>query len=141
MARDPEAIPTGRARRATKATVGFAPSTVKFASSLATSVLRSPDRAHEILERRHEEIAEHALEVLSGLRGGAMKLGQLASFVDIDFVPGPYREIYQEKLAELRDSAPPMSWKKVRSVLEREWDEPASRCSRSSTRTPARRRR
>ena len=124
MARDPEAIPTGRARRATKATTALAPSTVRFASSLATSVLRSPDRAAEIIEHRHEEIADHALEVLSGLRGGAMKLGQLASFVDIEFVPPEYRAIYQEKLAALRDSAPPMSWEKVRSVLEREWEEP-----------------
>ena len=124
MARDPEAIPTGRARRATRATTALAPSTVKFASSLATSVFRSPESAVEILERRHEEIADHALEVLGGLRGGAMKLGQLASFVDIDLLPPQYREIYQERLAGLRDSAPPMSWRKVHSVLEREWDEP-----------------
>jgi predicted unusual protein kinase regulating ubiquinone biosynthesis (AarF/ABC1/UbiB family) len=123
MARDPESIPTGRARRATRATTALAPSTVRFASSLAASVVRSPDRAADILERRHEEIADHALEVLGGLRGGAMKLGQLASFVDVEFVPPQYRAIYQEKLGELRDSAPPMSWRKVRGVLEREWGE------------------
>ena len=124
MARDPESIPTGRARRASRATTALAPSTVRFASSLAASVVRSPENAAQILERRHEEIADHALEVLGGLRGGAMKLGQLASFVDVEFLPPEHRAIYQEKLGELRDSAPPMSWKKVRSVLEREWDEP-----------------
>jgi predicted unusual protein kinase regulating ubiquinone biosynthesis (AarF/ABC1/UbiB family) len=124
MAHDPESIPTGRTRRATTATTALAPSTVKFVSSLATSVFRSPERATEILEGRHEEIADHALEVLGGLRGGAMKLGQLASFVDIEFVPPEYRAIYQEKLAELRDAAPPMSWDKVRQVVEGEWDEP-----------------
>ncbi|MDQ3933480.1 MAG: AarF/ABC1/UbiB kinase family protein [Actinomycetota bacterium] len=124
MARDPEALATGRARRATRATTALAPSTVRFASSLAASLVRSPERAAEILERRHEEIADNALEVLGGLRGGAMKLGQLASFVDIEFVPPEYRAIYQEKLAGLRDAAPPMSWNKVRRVLEGEWDEP-----------------
>jgi predicted unusual protein kinase regulating ubiquinone biosynthesis (AarF/ABC1/UbiB family) len=124
VARDPEAIPTGRARRATRATTALAPSTVRFASSLATTVMRSPDRAVEILERRHEDIADHALEVLGSLRGGAMKIGQLASFVDVEFVPPEYRAIYQERLAHLRDSAPPMSWRKVSRVLEREWDQP-----------------
>jgi predicted unusual protein kinase regulating ubiquinone biosynthesis (AarF/ABC1/UbiB family) len=121
VARDPEDIPTGRARRATRATTALAPSTVRFASSLAASVVRSPERAGDILERRHEEIADHAVEVLSGLRGGAMKLGQLASFVDVEFLPPRYREIYQERLAGLRDAAPAMGWRKVRGVLEREW--------------------
>ena len=124
MPRDPESIPTGRARRASRATTALAHSNARFESSLAASVVRSPDRAAEILERRHEEIADHALEVLSGLRGGAMKVGQLASFVDVDFVPAQYRAIYQEKLAGLRDAAPAMSWSKVRRVLEREWEEP-----------------
>ncbi|HEX8744887.1 MAG TPA: AarF/ABC1/UbiB kinase family protein [Thermoleophilaceae bacterium] len=124
MARDRDAIPTGRARRATRATTALAPSTVRFASSLAASVMRSPESAAAILERRHEEIADHALEVLGGLRGGAMKLGQLASFVDVDLLPPEYRAIYQEKLGALRDSAPPMSWRKVRAVLEGEWGEP-----------------
>jgi hypothetical protein len=32
--------------------------------------VRSPERAGDILERRHEEIADHAVEVLGGLRGG-----------------------------------------------------------------------
>ncbi len=51
MARDPEAIPTGRARRATRATAALAPSTVRFASSLATSVVRSPDREWFMTDR------------------------------------------------------------------------------------------
>src|SRR5262249_53875015 len=34
------------------------------------------------------------------------------------------REIYQEKLAGLRDAAPAMEWEKVKVVLEDEWDEP-----------------
>jgi len=52
-----------------------------------------------------------------------MKIGQMASFIDVDFIPEEYRDTYQAKLAALRDSAPPMSWKQVRSVLEREWGE------------------
>jgi predicted unusual protein kinase regulating ubiquinone biosynthesis (AarF/ABC1/UbiB family) len=97
---------------------------VRFFTTLATNVMRSPDDAYELLLRRHEDIADNALSVLGELRGGAMKIGQLASFIDVDLIPPEYRTVYQEKLAQLRDAAPPMSWNKIKTVLEREWDEP-----------------
>jgi predicted unusual protein kinase regulating ubiquinone biosynthesis (AarF/ABC1/UbiB family) len=124
VARDPDAIPTAKTRRAAQATTALAPSTVRFFGTLATSVVRSPDNARELLLRRHEEIADHAVEVLGLLRGGAMKIGQLASFVDVEFLPPEFRAVYQDKLANLRDAAPPMSFRRVREVLEREWEEP-----------------
>jgi predicted unusual protein kinase regulating ubiquinone biosynthesis (AarF/ABC1/UbiB family) len=89
-----------------------------------TNIARSPERAQEILEQRHEELADQALAVLGGLRGGAMKLGQLASFLDVELVPPEYRELYQERLSRLRSAAPPMGWAKIKKVLEGEWDEP-----------------
>src|SRR5581483_2824987 len=46
---------------------------------------------------------------------------QLASFVDTEFLPPEYAEIYQRELAKLRTSAPPMQWQKVRKVLEEEY--------------------
>jgi predicted unusual protein kinase regulating ubiquinone biosynthesis (AarF/ABC1/UbiB family) len=124
MPRHHEELPVGKTRRAAKTGAALGPSALRFFGSLATSVARSPDHAAEILERRHEEIAERAVDVLSELRGGAMKIGQLASFVDVEFLPPQYRAIYQEKLADLRDAAPPMSFGKVRRVLEQEWEEP-----------------
>jgi predicted unusual protein kinase regulating ubiquinone biosynthesis (AarF/ABC1/UbiB family) len=91
---------------------------------LITSVARSPDRAQELLEQRHEELADHALDLLGSLRGGAMKIGQLASFVDVELVPPEFRAVYQDRLAQLRDAAPPMSWPKIRRLLEGEWEAP-----------------
>src|ERR687893_2733515 len=58
------------------------------------------------------------------MKGAAMKIGQLASFIDTDFLPEEYRELYQEKLAHLRSEAPAMPWRKVVRVLEEEWEEP-----------------
>jgi predicted unusual protein kinase regulating ubiquinone biosynthesis (AarF/ABC1/UbiB family) len=58
------------------------------------------------------------------MRGGAMKLGQLASFVDLEFIPPEYRELYQSELAALRDQAPPVEWGDARRVLEAEWERP-----------------
>ena len=124
MARDRDELPTGKVRRATSTTGALGPSGAKLAGTLLTNFARSPERAREVLAARHLEIADQAVEVLGNLRGGAMKLGQLASFVDVDFLPAEYREIYQEKLAGLRDAAPTMSWPKVKGVLEDEWDEP-----------------
>jgi predicted unusual protein kinase regulating ubiquinone biosynthesis (AarF/ABC1/UbiB family) len=117
-------IPTGRLRRAAKTGGALAPGTLKLASAIATSARRDPDRAAELLAKRHEELADEVVDVLASLRGGAMKIGQMASFIDVDFIPAEHRDTYQQKLAALRDSAPPMSWKQVRSVLEREWGEP-----------------
>jgi predicted unusual protein kinase regulating ubiquinone biosynthesis (AarF/ABC1/UbiB family) len=97
---------------------------LRLATSIATSAARDPEKAAELLAKRHEELADEVVGVLSSLRGGAMKIGQMASFIDVDFIPADYRDTYQAKLAALRDSAPPMSWKQVRSVLEREWDAP-----------------
>jgi predicted unusual protein kinase regulating ubiquinone biosynthesis (AarF/ABC1/UbiB family) len=119
-----DALPTGKLIRATKAAGAVAPSSMRFFTTLATNVMRSPDDAGELLLRRHEDIADNALAVLGELRGGAMKIGQLASFVDVELIPPEYRTVYQDKLAELRDAAPPMSWNKIKDVLEREWDDP-----------------
>src|SRR5437868_9268337 len=119
-----DSLPTGRLIRATKAAGAVAPSSMRFFTTLATNVMRSPEDAGELLMRRHEDIADNTLAVLGELRGGAMKIGQLASFVDVELIPPEYRTVYQDKLAELRDAAPPMSWKKIKNVLDREWDEP-----------------
>jgi predicted unusual protein kinase regulating ubiquinone biosynthesis (AarF/ABC1/UbiB family) len=53
-----------------------------------------------------------------------MKIGQLASFVDVEFLPPEYRAIYQQRLAGLRDAAPAMSWEKVRKVIESDLEQP-----------------
>jgi predicted unusual protein kinase regulating ubiquinone biosynthesis (AarF/ABC1/UbiB family) len=61
------------------------------------------------------------------MKGAAMKLGQFASFIDTEFIPEEYREIYQEQLAKLRTDAPAMPWEKVEKVLLEEYDgEPVS---------------
>jgi predicted unusual protein kinase regulating ubiquinone biosynthesis (AarF/ABC1/UbiB family) len=110
-------------RRAARTTGALAPGTFRLATSIATSAARDPDKAAELLAKRHEDLADEVVDVLASLRGGAMKIGQMASFIDVDFIPEEFRDTYQNKLAALRDSAPPMSWKQVRSVLESEWGE------------------
>jgi predicted unusual protein kinase regulating ubiquinone biosynthesis (AarF/ABC1/UbiB family) len=98
----------------------------RYAGTRAANLTRSPEAAAEALERRHVEAAERMVETLGRMKGAAMKIGQLASFIDTEFLPPEYRELYQEQLASLRTSAPPMPWKKVERVLRAEWEEPVA---------------
>jgi predicted unusual protein kinase regulating ubiquinone biosynthesis (AarF/ABC1/UbiB family) len=119
-----EGIPTGRARRAAGATTALAPGALRLLGGIAARVGRSPERSEELLVRHQEQLADAAVEVLGSLRGGAMKIGQLASFLDVDLLPPEHRAIWQERLAVLQDAAPPMPWRRVERVLAAEWGRP-----------------
>ena len=67
---------------------------------------------------RQIEAAEQILEVLGQMKGAAMKVGQVASFIDTGAFPPEFQQRIQAKLAELRDSAPRVSFKDMRKVIE-----------------------
>ena len=122
--RDDRPIPTGRVRRTAEVGSVLGSQGARYAGTRAANLTRSPDARAEALERRHLEAAERMVQTLGRMKGAAMKIGQLASFIDTEFLPPEYRELYQEQLASLRTSAPPMPWKKVERVLRSEWAEP-----------------
>ena len=124
MAKDEGAIPKGRVRRTAQVGSVIGTQGARYAGTRAANLARSSDRASEQLDKRHLEAAERMVDTLGTMKGAAMKIGQLASFIDTEFLPPEYRELYQEKLANLRTSAPPMPWKKVHAVLEEEWEDP-----------------
>jgi predicted unusual protein kinase regulating ubiquinone biosynthesis (AarF/ABC1/UbiB family) len=119
-----DAIPEGRIRRTARVTSVVGSQSARYARTRAANVARSRERGIEALDERHLEAAERMVHTLGSMKGAAMKVGQLASFIDTDFLPEDYRELYQERLSKLRTSAPPMSWKRVHGVLEEEWEEP-----------------
>jgi predicted unusual protein kinase regulating ubiquinone biosynthesis (AarF/ABC1/UbiB family) len=114
-------IPKGRIRRSAKLGSALGVQATRYAGTKTANVARSPERAEQRLESRHLDTALKIASTLGEMKGAAMKLGQLASFVDTDFLPDEYREIYQEQLAKLRTSAPAMPWEKVVAVLEAEY--------------------
>jgi predicted unusual protein kinase regulating ubiquinone biosynthesis (AarF/ABC1/UbiB family) len=61
--------------------------------------------------------------VLGTMKGAAMKLGQVMSFLDVGLVPEEFREEFQEKLAALRDAAPKVSFQQMKKVMEDEYEE------------------
>lgn len=117
-------IPTSRLRRS--ATVGklAAGQAVRQAGTRAVNLTRSDEGAQKALARRQLETAEQIVAALGTMKGAAMKLGQVMSFLDVGLVPEEYREQFQAKLAELRDAAPKVSFKDMKRVLEQEYDDP-----------------
>ncbi len=124
MAKDDDrAIPKGRIRRTAEVGSVVGTQGARYAGTKAANIARSKERSDEAIEQRHLEAAEQMVDTLGKMKGAAMKVGQLASFIDTEFLPPEYRDLYQDKLADLRTSAPPMPWKKVKKVLEEEWEE------------------
>jgi predicted unusual protein kinase regulating ubiquinone biosynthesis (AarF/ABC1/UbiB family) len=116
-------IPKGRVRRSAKLGTALGMQATRYAGTKTANVARSADSAEERIETRHLETALKIASTLGEMKGAAMKLGQLASFIDIEVLPDEYREIYQEQLARLRTSAPAMPWERVVKVLESEYRE------------------
>ena len=138
------AKPTRRARsrssrvgRSAKLGAAIGGQATRYAGTAASNLGRSDERKAERLETRHVESALKMASVLGEMKGAAMKIGQMASFIDVDFLPPEYREIYQEQLGKLRADAPAMPWERVVEVLEAEYE--GSRWSATSRRSTARR--
>ncbi|HKH22291.1 MAG TPA: AarF/ABC1/UbiB kinase family protein [Solirubrobacterales bacterium] len=120
-------IPQSRIGRSAKLGTVIGREATRYAGTAAANVVRSDERAQERLETRHLETALKMASVLGEMKGAAMKIGQMASFIDVDFLPPEYREIYQDQLSKLRTHAPAMPWEKVERVLEEEYDEAPQR--------------
>ena len=116
MAKD--SIPTGRLRR-TARIGGLAGGTAaRSYAARAADLTRSEQKRQEAAERRQVQMAERILDVLGQMKGAAMKIGQVASFVDSGALPPEVHRRLEEKLAELRDSAPRVRFDEMRKVLE-----------------------
>jgi predicted unusual protein kinase regulating ubiquinone biosynthesis (AarF/ABC1/UbiB family) len=90
----------------------------------AANTMRSEEEAQDALGRQALETADRLVRVLGGMKGAAMKVGQTLSVLDPGMVPGPYRDEFQAKLAQLQTMAPTVSFKDMRKVIERDLGEP-----------------
>ncbi len=111
-------IPTSRVRRT--ATVGrlAAGEAVKQFGTRAANVTRGEEASERALARRQLETAKQIVAALGTMKGAAMKLGQVMSFLDVGLVEEEHREEFQRELAKLRDAAPTVSFKQMRRVIE-----------------------
>jgi predicted unusual protein kinase regulating ubiquinone biosynthesis (AarF/ABC1/UbiB family) len=117
-------IPTSRVARTAKVGRLAAGQALRQAGTRAANVTRRDDAKRAALERRHIEAAEQIVTALGTMKGAAMKVGQVMSFLDIGLVPEDYREEFQRKLGALRDAAPTVTFKDMRKVIEQELEDP-----------------
>jgi predicted unusual protein kinase regulating ubiquinone biosynthesis (AarF/ABC1/UbiB family) len=117
-------IPTSRVGRTAKIGGLAAGQAIRQAGTHAANVTRTKEGRQFALERRHVEAAEQIVAALGTMKGAAMKVGQVMSFLDVGVVPEEYREEFQRKLAELRDAAPTVTFKQMGRVIEEELGEP-----------------
>ncbi len=124
MARENEKIPTSRVRRTATVATLAASEAVKQFGTRAANVTRGEEASEEAMARRQLETAKQIVAVLGTMKGAAMKLGQVMSFLDVGLVAEEHREEFQQELAKLRDAAPTVSFKQMRRVIEDDLEAP-----------------
>ncbi|HYM55382.1 MAG TPA: AarF/ABC1/UbiB kinase family protein, partial [Solirubrobacteraceae bacterium] len=126
VARENEKIPTSRVRRTATVATLAASEAVKQFGTRAANVTRGEEASEEAMARRQLETAKQIVAVLGTMKGAAMKLGQVMSFLDVGLVAEEHRDEFQRELAKLRDAAPTVSFKQMRRVIEEDLEEPIS---------------
>ena len=116
-------LPTGRWRRAAKVGRLAGGQTARGYATKAANLTRSEDGRRDAAARRQMEAAEQIFEVLGQMKGAAMKVGQVASFIDTGAFPPEFQERIQAKLGELRDAAPRVPFERMRKLIENDLGE------------------
>jgi predicted unusual protein kinase regulating ubiquinone biosynthesis (AarF/ABC1/UbiB family) len=96
---------------------------VKQFGTRAANVTRGEEAAQAASARRQLETAKQIVAALGTMKGAAMKLGQVMSFLDVGLVPEEHREEFQRELAKLRDAAPTVEFKQMKRVIEDDLEE------------------
>ena len=117
-------IPTGRVSRTARVSGLAAGQAARHLGTRAANLARGEEGRERALERRHLEAAEQIVAALGTMKGAAMKLGQVMSFLDVGLVPEEHREEFQRKLGALRDAAPKVRFSDMRKVIEEELEAP-----------------
>lgn len=117
--------PSALGSRASRAS-GLARFSAGAGAGLLGSRLRAMAGNAAASDEFHAQTAAQAAELLGSMKGLAMKVGQIASFVDVD-LPEDVRETYREELASLRAQAPAMDTGTIAGVIEEQYGQPVER--------------
>src|SRR5918999_157332 len=111
----PDDLPTGRWRRAAKVGRLAGGQTARGYATKAANLTRDEEGRRDAAARRQMEAAEQIFEVLGQMKGAAMKVGQVASFIDTGAFPPEFEEeavaaasigqVYKARLHDGRDVA------------------------------------
>jgi predicted unusual protein kinase regulating ubiquinone biosynthesis (AarF/ABC1/UbiB family) len=93
-----------------------------FAAHRARRIFASAERQAELDQRFELRTAEQVAEALGGMKGAFMKIGQMASYLDVGLP-----EHVREALVSLQQDAPPMSAELAAGVVAGELGAPPDR--------------
>ncbi|WP_305092559.1 AarF/ABC1/UbiB kinase family protein [Prescottella sp. R16] len=117
-------VPTSRLVRGSKLGQVAAGRALRGVGTRVSMLGRSEEVRARLAEKSAIAAADQLVTVLGGMKGVAMKLGQMLSILDLDLVPEEHREEFQRKLAALRDQAPTTSFRTMRGVIEADHGRP-----------------
>ncbi|MFC4127709.1 ABC1 kinase family protein [Nocardia rhizosphaerae] len=111
-------VPTGRVSRGSRLGRLAAGQAARGVGTRLAMIGRTEQARSVMAQRSSLRAAQQIVTVLGGMKGAAMKLGQMVSVLDLDLIPEDYREMFRDKLAELLDSAPKVPFAEMRAVIE-----------------------
>ncbi len=122
--------PSGRVRRSARIGGVAVRHAARTAGTLAASPFRDEQADRDARDAAILALADDLVTVLGGMRGAAMKLGQLLAVIDIGITGGSAREAFAQRLAPLFRSAPRWTDAAMMALLERELGERRERIVR-----------
>ncbi|HYZ93611.1 MAG TPA: AarF/ABC1/UbiB kinase family protein [Actinomycetota bacterium] len=123
--KDDRSVRSGRLRRSLRPAQLGAGMAVRRAGTAITSLGAGPERKAEKLVEFHARNAQRYAEMLGGMKGAVMKIGQILSYVEVDAIPERYREMYKRSFEMLLQNAPPMDAEVLDEVVVAELGAPA----------------
>jgi predicted unusual protein kinase regulating ubiquinone biosynthesis (AarF/ABC1/UbiB family) len=112
------AIPLSSGRRSAALGSLAAAHAARQVSTRLAMLGRSETARALISEESTLRTAEQLVTVLGNLKGGAMKVGQMLSVLDLDLVPESHRVQFQEKLEALCNQSEPVPFAQMQQVIE-----------------------
>ncbi len=88
---------------------------------------RNDESRERAQRKRTAAIVEQIVVQLGSMKGAAMKFGQVLSTVDLPGLEPEDSERIKARLAELRDNAPHVPFRKMEQLIVKEWGHPISR--------------
>lgn len=119
-------LPTGRVARTARVGGLVAGQGLRWAGMRAANRVRTPERAEEKRGERTAALVHQLVDQLGQMRGAAMKIGQIISMVEFEGLPEEQRDELRTKLAQLRDDVPPVPFRQLEKLLQKELGGPLS---------------
>ncbi|MGZ9827875.1 ABC1 kinase family protein [Tsukamurella ocularis] len=115
--------PSGRIRRSAQIGGVAVRHAARTAGTLATSRFRDDEAARYARDATILALADDLVTVLGGMRGAAMKLGQLVAVIDIGITGTTARAAFTERMQPLFHAAPRWTDSAMMTVLDQELGE------------------